>query len=200
MELIRHKHRFGNLGVKERPGRSPEQCKYAVVPQRHCGTSVFTCPEAKNHPNLLPNPSGLISYRPSCVPINCLTQLATHPLLAFPATSVMASLENKKESNIVHSTPKRRRSANYASLISRPSSQSPDSIDITHQEMAGLAAIVDVDVEHFMEHLMPGFEAIHDNLNKQSTLVKGVQKRFLNVPNKHESYMYDPLVSQWCVS
>jgi hypothetical protein len=112
----------------------------------------------------------------------------------------MASLEDKKEPNIVHSTPKRRRSANYASLISRPSSQSTDSIDITHQEMAGLAAIVDVDIKHFMEHLMPGFKVVHGNLNKQPTVIKGVQKRFLNVPNKRESYMYDPLVSQCCVS
>jgi hypothetical protein len=102
----------------------------------------------------------------------------------------MASLEDKKDPNIVHLTPKRRRSANYASLISRPSSLSPDSLDITHQEMAGLAAIVDVDVDHFMEHLMPSFEATHDNFNKQSTLIKGVQERFLNIPNNYEASMY----------
>jgi hypothetical protein len=105
-------------------------------------------------------------------------------------------LEDKKDPNIVHSTPKRRRSANYGSLISRPSSQSPDLIDITHQEMAGLAAIIDVNIKHFMQHLMPSFEAIHDNLNKQLTVVRAVHKRFLNIPNSYEASMYDLLASQ----
>ena len=112
----------------------------------------------------------------------------------------MASSEDKKESDLVHSTPKRRRSANYASAISKPSSQSPDSIDITHQEMAGLAAIVDVDITHFMKHLMPDFEATHNDLNKRPTIVKSVQKRFMDIPNNLESHMYGPLVRKYCIS
>jgi hypothetical protein len=106
----------------------------------------------------------------------------------------MESSGTRKET-LVHSTPKRGCSANYASSISKPSSQSADSIDITHQEMAGLVAIVDADAAHFMKHLMPDFQAFHDELDKQPTVVENVQKRLLSVPNKLESLMYDQLVS-----
>ena len=124
----------------------------------------------------------------------CVIQAATHSLFPFPAASIMASSETKNETNIVHSTPKRRRSANYTSSISKPSSQSPDSIDITHQEMAGLAAIVDIDTTAFMNHLMPDFEATYSALHKQPTIIKRVHRHFLEVPNKLESDMYSPLV------
>lgn len=51
-----------------------------------------------------------------------------------------------------------------------------------------------------MKHLMPGFEATHDDLNKQPTVVKNVQKRFLDVPDNLESNIYRPLVSKYWVS